>query len=204
MPKTVTPPTPGKPLELVLEPERGVVTQEEGVVFSMRRSERDDLQNRGRFFVRDHALGLDGAGQLRHRGGHAVLHEHLREVRIGPDLERHDERIVPIVRARRLHVEHALDAVDLLLDRQRHRFDQRARARAGIARRDLHGGRRDRRVLRNRKLENRDPAEQDHEEGDNVREDRPLNEEFGKHVPDSAITSRWQRPARALPERSAA
>ena len=49
---------------------------------------------------------------------------------IGADLERHDERIVPVVRAGGLHVEHALDAVHLLLDWQRYRLDHGARARA--------------------------------------------------------------------------
>ena len=113
----------------------------------------------------------------------AVLHQHLREVEIGADLEGHGQRIGAVGAAVGLHVEHVLDAVDLLLDRQRHGVDHGLGARAGIARGDLHGRRHHVGILRDREIEQRHAADQDHQHGDDVGENRPLDEEFGDHGP---------------------
>ena len=66
-----------------------------------------------------------GLRQLGQRARHPVLHQHLREVEVRADLERHGQRVAAVGRAVGLHVEHALDAVDLLLDRQRDGLDER-------------------------------------------------------------------------------
>ena len=52
-----------------------------------------------------------------------------------------------VARARRLHVDHVLDAVDVLLDRQSDGVDERHGACAGITRRHLDGRRDDVRIL---------------------------------------------------------
>jgi hypothetical protein len=85
---------------------------------------------------------------------------------------------VSVYRARRLHVDHVLDAVDLLLDRQRHGVHEHAGAGARICGRHLHGRRNDVRILRNRQAVERDAADQDHQHGDDVRQNRTLDEEF--------------------------
>ena len=68
---------------------------------------------------------LRQAGQ---RLAHAVLHLHLRQVDVGADLEGDGEREHAVRGGLRRHVEHVLDAVDLLLERRR---DGLGRAPAG-------------------------------------------------------------------------
>ena len=50
----------------------------------------------------------------------AVLHLHLRDIEIGADVEGHRDGEAPVGGRVRRHVEHVLDAVDLLLDRRDH------------------------------------------------------------------------------------
>ncbi len=61
---------------------------------------------------------LDHVGQQRHGQGNAVLHEDLGHVQVHAVLERDGQVVRAVVGALRGHVEHALDAVDLLLDRR--------------------------------------------------------------------------------------
>ena len=56
--------------------------------------------------------------QQGHRQRHAVLHHDQGRVQIGADVERDRERVGAVVAHLRRHVEHALHAVDLLLDRR--------------------------------------------------------------------------------------
>ena len=172
---------PGHAGEFVAQLERREITQEERVVFTGGRGERDDLQDGRGFFLRHHTLLLDGLRELRECGGNAVLHQHLREVEVRADLERDRQGVAAVGRAGGLHVEHVLDAVDLLLDGKRDGLNQRLRIRAGIIRRHLNRRRRDRRVLRDRQIEHRHSAEQHRDQRDDIRQHRPLDEEFGEH-----------------------
>ena len=52
--------------------------------------------------------------------GQPVLDEDLGVVEVGADLEGHRQLVRAVARAGRGHVEHALDAVDLLLDQRGH------------------------------------------------------------------------------------
>ena len=124
----------GETDQFVVQLKRGEIAQKERVVLIGRRRERDDLQDGGGLLLCHYALRLHGLRQLRQRGGNAVLHQHLREVEVGADLESDYERVMAVGCAGRLHVEHVLDAVDLLLDRERDGLDQRLRVRAGISR----------------------------------------------------------------------
>ena len=83
------------------------------------------------FFFGDDALRLHGLRQRGERRRDAVLHQHLRLVEIGADRERHGQRVGAVVGRGRLHVEHVLDAVDLLLDRQRDGVDDGLRVGPG-------------------------------------------------------------------------
>ena len=56
-------------------------------------------------------------GTKESRGSDTVLHEHLRKIEVGADLESDCKCVATVGRAVRLHVEHLLDTVDLLLNR---------------------------------------------------------------------------------------
>jgi hypothetical protein len=111
----------------------------------------------------------------------AVLHQHLGEVQVGADVERDDQAVGAVGRAGRLHVDHVLDAVHLRLDRQRHRVHHGFRAGAGVAGGDGDRRRHDVGVLRDRQIEQRDQPEQHDDDGEHVRQHRPLDEKLGDH-----------------------
>ena len=147
----------GQSRQLVAEIDGGVVAQIQAVIGRVRRGQRDEQQDRGRLLLHGDALVLHRLRQLRQRARHPVLHQHLREVEVGADLERDGQRIGAVGGAVGLHVEHVLDAVDLLLDRQRHGIDHGLGAGAGIARRDLHRRRHHVGILRDRQAEQATP-----------------------------------------------
>ena len=110
------------------------------------------------------------------------------------DLERHGDAREARARRRGPHVLHALDAVDDLLERRRHRALHRLRVRAGVERRDGHGRRREVRIARDRQRRNRDRARENDQQRADRREDRPPDEEFAEHL----ATSRLRRLFLAL------
>ena len=124
-----------------------------------------------------HALELHLLRQRRKGDGHPVLHEDLRQIGIRADGEGDGQSVGAVVGAGRLHVEHVLDAVDLLLDRQGDGVDEGPGAGAGVARRDLHGRRHDIGILRARQLDERDEADEHDDQRDHVGQHRPIDEE---------------------------
>ena len=136
-----------QPRDHVAQVDPGVVAQEQAVVAAVGGVEVDDLQDGGGHLLGDGPLLLHVEGQLGHGGGDAVLDQHLGHVEVGADLEGDDELVGAVAGARGLHVEHVLDAVDLLLDRQRDGVGHDPGARPGVGGRDLHGGRGDLGVL---------------------------------------------------------
>ena len=122
-----------------------------------------------------------GRRQLRHGQRHAVLHHDQRRVHVGADVEGDRQRVRAVVAHLRGHVEHAVDAVDLLFDRRRHRVGHHRGAGPGVADRDRHAGRRDPGILRHRQEVERDPADQGDDDGQHRREDRPIDEEARDH-----------------------
>ena len=98
--------------QFVLHVDDGVVRQEQTVEAAVGRNQRDEFENRGRLLRRRHALDLHFLRQRRNGGGHPVLHQDLGFVGVRADREGDDQSIGAVVRARRLHVEHVLDAVD--------------------------------------------------------------------------------------------
>ena len=103
--------------QLVLELDGGEIAHVDAVIAAVRREQVDGQQDLGRRFLGIHTLELHLRRQLRQGQGDAVLDEHLGDVHIGTDLERDCQRVVAVVGGLRRHVQHALDAVDLLLDR---------------------------------------------------------------------------------------
>ena len=167
-----------QPRQLVPQVDGGVIAQIETVIFCVRRGQRHEQQDRRRPLLHCDALVLHHLRQLRQCAGDAVLHQHLREVEVGTDLERHRQRVGAVGAAIGLHVQHVLDAVDLLLDRQRDRVDDGLGAGAGIACRDLHRRRHHVGILGDGEFEQRHAADQDHQDGDDVGKNRPLDEEL--------------------------
>ena len=104
-----------------------------------------------------------------------------------PLLERDRAGVAAVVGALRGHVEHVLDAVDLLLDRRGDRSARRpgAGARGSCSRLDR--GRRDRRVLRDRQRRHRQPPASVMNDRQHGGEDRPVDEEPGDHRQQSAV-----------------
>ena len=101
-------------------------------------------------------------------------------IEIGAELKRDAQRHVAIARTLRRHVEHVLNAVDLLLDRRRNRFRYHLRVGAGIGGRDLDRWWRNVRILRNRKRRKRDHADERDNDADDTGENWPVDEEVRK------------------------
>jgi hypothetical protein len=116
--------------------------------------------------------------QTRRGGGDAVLHLHLGDVEIGAEVESDGDAEAPVRGGIRGHVEHVLDAVDLILDRRDHCGRDDLRAGARILAGDVDDRRRDLGILRDRQAQERHRP-QDHEhDRDHRGKDRPVNEEM--------------------------
>ena len=124
--------TPSDAGQFVLDLHHGEIAQIELVVAALGRVDGDAHQHVGRAFLHGDAGLLDDVGQRRQRQADAILHQHLRHVQIDAVLERDRQVVGAVVGAARGHVEHALDAVDLLLDRRGHRAGHVLGAGAGI------------------------------------------------------------------------
>ena len=85
----------------------------------VRRIEVHGEQDVRRRFPDLHAKALHVLRQAGQRVLHAVLRQHLRDVEVGADPERHGDRELAVAGGLAAHVEHVLDAVDLLLERRR-------------------------------------------------------------------------------------
>src|SRR5437879_2290087 len=134
----------------------------------------------GRLFFRRYTDALHIGRENGDRDGDAVLDQHLRGIEIGAELKGDAERHVAVARALRRHVEHVLNAIDLLLDRRRNRFRYHLRVGAGIGGRDLDRWWRNVRILRNRKRRKRDHADERDDDADDAGKDRPVDKEVRK------------------------
>src|SRR6266853_1547411 len=128
----------------------------------------------GRLFFRRYTDALHLGRENGDRDGDAILDQHLGGIEIGAELKGDAQRHVAVARALRRHVEHVLNAIDLLFDRRRNRFRYHLRVGAGIGGRDLD------RWWRNRKRRKRDHADERDDDADDAREDRPVDEEVRK------------------------
>ena len=167
----------GDARELILDIDRGVVGEEGLIPGPMRRRNREDQQRKS-----DRLLGREAV--VAHRGGQAgerlrqpVLNLHLVEIDVGADLEVDLQRHRAVVAVDRLHVDHVLRAVDLLLDRSGDRLFDGERVRAGVDRRGLDLGRHDLGKLRDREPEDHHGAGDHKKNGHDHRHDWPVDEE---------------------------
>ena len=108
------------PLDVVEDVDRRVVRQEQRVVGLGRRIEIDDLEECRGLLLDTDAGTLDLVRQLGLGEADPVLDVDRVGVGIGADGEGDDERVAAVIAARRLHVEHVVDAHDLGFDRLGH------------------------------------------------------------------------------------
>ena len=135
--------------------ERGVVGDEQRVARFVGRIQMHDHHQVGRRLGHGDADIAHVGRQPRLRDGDAVLHLHLRDIEIGAEIEADLNREPPVGRRVRRHVEHVLDAVDLLLDRRHHGRGDDLGAGAGILARHVDDRRRDLGILRDRQARER-------------------------------------------------
>ena len=102
----------------VLHMQGRVVRDIETVARAVGRDEMDGEQDVGRRFPDLHPLALDVLGQAGQGVLDAVLRQHLGDVQVGSDLEGHRDRDLAVAGRLAAHIEHVLDAVDLLLERR--------------------------------------------------------------------------------------
>ncbi|MNI37509.1 hypothetical protein D3C73_916020 [compost metagenome] len=152
-----------------------VVAVDAGVVGRQRRQH----QEAGRLLVDDDADLTDLRRKARLGQGDAVLDQHLGGVEVGAGLEGHGDLDPAVGGRRRGHVEHVLDAVDLLLQRRGDRLGQGFSRGAGVGGGHADRRRRDIRILRQRQHRHGEGADQGDEDRDHDREDRSVDEEAG-------------------------
>ena len=114
----------------------GVVAEEQRVVRALGREQRDRHQRQAGRLPDRRAELIDLRRQVRLRLRQPVLDVHLVGVDVGVGVERDGQLHRAVVRVGRLHVQHVVDAVHLLLDRRRHRLFHRDRVGARIGRGD--------------------------------------------------------------------
>ena len=122
----------GHAIERVDDVDVGVVGEEQRVVGLVRREQRHEHHRQAGDLAHREAELLDVGRQVRLRLRQPVLHVHLIDVRVGVDVERDRELHRAVVGVGRLHVEHVVDAVHLLLERRRDRLLDGDRVGAGV------------------------------------------------------------------------
>ncbi len=107
----------------------------------------------------------------------------LRNIEVGAELEGYVDLEAAVSGRARGHVDHVLDAVDLLLKGSNHRVGDYVCARPGKLTADPHHRRRDLRILGDRQPPHGHRADDDEDDRKDRGEDRPVDEEMGEaHV----------------------
>src|SRR5437667_8355803 len=143
----------------------------------------------GRLFFRRHTDALTFGREDGDRNSDTILHQHLRRIEIGAELKRDAQRHIAVARTLRRHVEHVLNAIDLLLDRRSDRFRYHLRICTGIVGRDLNGRWRDLGILGNWKRRKRDHPDERDDNTDHAGKDWPIDKKVRKVH--SAYPSAW-------------
>ena len=161
--------------EFIANLKQRVIAGEKRIERPIRRDQMHDHCDVRRLLFRCHADALHFGREHRDRDGDTILHQHLSGIEIGAELESDAQCQVTVASALRRHVEHVLDAIDLLLDWRRHRFRYNFCVCAGIIGRHLNSGWRDIGILRDRKGRKRDDANERDDDADHAGKDRPVD-----------------------------
>ncbi len=127
---------------------------------------------------------LTAAGKRACAGRNPVLGEHVGGVLVRADLEIDVKQHAAVAGVRRLHVDHVIDAVDLLLDRSGHRLFDRFGGSAGIISSHANVRWGEERILLDREPANDDDPDQERQDRDNDGNDRAPDEKV-RHGPSS-------------------
>ena len=168
----------GETRQFVVQVDVRVVGEEEGIESVVGGIEREEKERCRRALLHGGAEFDDGCWQLRIGLRLPHLREDLVVGRVGVDAEEDVEGHAAVVGIDRIHVFHALDAVDLLLDRRSYRLLDGQRVRADIGRIHLDLRRDDVRVLRDGQARHGDKADDDRDDGNDHRHDRTVDEKL--------------------------
>ncbi len=166
--------------QLVADVQVDVVGEVVLVVGLVGREQMHDQHQVGRGLAHGDAEVAHVRRQTRLGDRKAVLHQHVGDIEVGADLEGHRQQHVAVVGRQRRHVEHVVDAVDLLLDRRRDGGGHRLGVGARIGGADGHRRRHDLGILRDRQRLVGDEAEDQEDDRRDGREDRSVDEEMGE------------------------
>ena len=126
-------------------------------------------------------LGGDASRELGQGAVGEVLDQGQGGVEVRPDVEGDGHGVRAVAGAGRRHVDGILDAIDRLLQRHPDRGRDHLRARARVSRAHLDGRRHDLGILSDGQPVEEYAPDDDGDEGDDVGEDRVLDEELGDH-----------------------
>ncbi len=166
--------------EAILDVEQPVVAQVGHVVAAGRREQVHNHRQVGRALDRRQPQRAHLGGQARLGLRDAVLHQLLRLVGVGAQLEGDGQRHQAVGGRLAAHVEHAFDPVDGLLERRGDRLGDHLRIGAGVVRSHDDRRRHDVRILRHRQPAHRNQATEEDQQRQDAGEDRPVDEEFGE------------------------
>ena len=159
-----------------------VIVQVRGIVTAVGRDQVDHADHVRRGLLDGHAELLHfrrqhGLGRL-----DAVLDVDRGNVLRIADVEGRNDIREAVAGAVRAKVDHPFDAVDLLLDRRAHGLGHGLGIGAGVGGGDLDLGGRDLGILRNGQDEEANATDQEHEQGQHGRKNRPPDEEVDHAV----------------------
>ena len=140
-----------------------------------------------------HAGVLDFLRQAALRGRYAVLHVDRGDVQVVSGAEGYVDVAGAVVRTGGGDVVHPLDAVDLLLQRNRNRRFDHLRVRADVVAGDGDLRRRQVRIQGDRQAGNGNRARQNDQQGANRRKNWPLNEKINQVCASSSFCRRFSR-----------
>ena len=155
-----------------------VVVEERRVIASVGRNQVHHADHVGRRLLDRHAELLHFGRKHGLGGLHAVLDVDGGDVLGVADVKGRHDRGNAVAGAVGVEVDHPLDAVELLLDRRGDRLGDGLSVGAGEGGGHLHLRRRDLGILGDRQQEDANAADQEHEQGQHGREDRPADEEI--------------------------
>ena len=191
-------PDPGHARHRIVDVDVRVVSEEERIVRALGRVQHEDAQRAADRLLDRDALVHHVGRQLRGRLRVAEVRQDLVQARVGGDIERHPQLGRPrAALVERGHVEHLVHAAHLLLDRRGHRLLERYGVGARIPRGQQDFGWRNIGIQRDGELHEGDEADEDRQDRNHHRDDRPVDEE-SRH--DGAPIFR-RRPVPARPTR---
>ena len=164
--------------ERVVDVDVGVVSQKGGIELAIGRRKNKNSERRGKGLLDRDAVVFHLCGKLRGRLRLPHLGKNLIRRRLGIRAEDHVQIHDAGVGIDRIHVFHALDAAHLLFDGRGYGLLDRKGVRTHVSRRHLNLRGNDVRILRDWETRHGNEANNDCDNGDNHRHNRPADEKI--------------------------